>query len=150
MKKIKFRHKIENVLHFIRLLETRNHDVSAQTPGVNGQKLLFFCKIPGVNKQNLPILYKTPGVNDRKSRDSDKTPGVNEQKSRDSDKTPGDNDRKLRDSDKTPGDNCSFSRNSAQERGTIIRFREILLRNGVQLSDFVKFCSGTGYNHQIS
>ena len=136
MKKLKFRHKIESVLHFIRLLETRNHDVSAQTPGVNGQKLLFFCKTPGVNEQKLC--------------DSDKTPGVNEQKSRDSDKTPGDNDRKLRDSDKTPGDNCSFSRNSAQERGTIIRFREILLRNGVQLSDFVKFCSGTEYNHQIS
>ena len=136
MKKLKFRHKIGNILHFIRLLETRNHDVSAQTPGVNGQKLLFFCKIPGVNKQKL--------------RDSDKTPGVNEQKSHDSDKTPGVNDRKLRDSDKTPGDNCSFSRNSAQERGTIIRFREILLRNGVESSDFVKFCSGTGYNHQIS
>ena len=136
MKKLKFRHKIESVLHFIRLLETRNHDVSAQTPGVNGQKLLFFCKTPGVNEQKLC--------------DSDKTPGVNEQKSRDSDKTPGDNDRKLRDSDKTPGDNCSFSRNSAQEQGTIIRFREILLRNGVQLSDFVKFCSGTEYNHQIS
>jgi len=37
MKKIKFRHKIGNVLHFIRLLETRNHDVSAQTPGDNHQ-----------------------------------------------------------------------------------------------------------------
>ena len=34
--------------------------------------------------------------------------------------------------------------------GTIIRFHEILLRNGVQLSELVKFCSGTGYNHQIS
>ena len=135
MKKLKFRHKIENVLHFIRLLETRNHDVSAQTPGVNGQKLLFFCKIPGVNKQNLPILYKTPGVNEQKSRDSDKTPGVNEQKSCDS--------------DKTPGDNCSFPRNSAQEQGTIIRFHEILLRNGVQSSDFAKFCSGTKDNHQF-
>ena len=135
MKKLKFRDKIESVLHFIRLLETRNHDVSAQTPGVNGQNLLFFCKIPGVNKQKL--------------RDSDKTPGVNDRKLRDSDKTPGDNDRKSCDSDKTPGDNCSFSRNSAQERGTIIRFREILLRNGVESSDFVKFCSGTGYNHQI-
>ena len=108
MKKLKFRHKIGNILHFIRLLETRNHDVTAQTPGVNEQKL------------------------------------------RDSDKTPGDNDRKSRNSDKTPGDNCSFSRNSAQEQGTIIRFREILLRNGVQLSDFVKFYSGTGYNYQIS
>ena len=32
--------------------------------------------------------------------------------------------------------------------GTIIRFHEILLRNGVQLSEFVKFCSGTGDNHQ--
>ena len=63
MKKLKFRHKIGNVLHFIRLLETRNHDVSAQTPGVNGQK----------------------------SRNSDKTPGDNYQKSRNSDKTPGDN-----------------------------------------------------------
>ena len=136
MKKLKFRHKIERVLHFIRLLETRNHNVSVQTPGVNEQKLLFFCKTPGVNEQNLPILYKTPGVNEQKTRNSDKTPGVNEQK--------------LRDSDKTPGDNCSFSRNSAQERGTIIRFREILLRNGVQSSDFVKFCSGTRYNHQIS
>ena len=136
MKKLKFRHKIESVLHFIRLLETRNHDVSAQTPGVNGQKLLFFCKTPGVNEQNLPILYKIPGVN--------------EQKSRNSDKTPGDNDRKTRDSDKTPGDNCSFSRNSAQERGTIIRFHEILLRNGGKSSDFTKFCSGTGYNYQIS
>ena len=108
MKKLKFRHKIESVLHFIRLLETRNHDVSAQTPGVNEQKL------------------------------------------RNSDKIPGDNDRKLRDSDKTPGDNCSFSRNSAQERGTIIRFHEILLRNEVQSSDFTKFYSGTGYNYQIS
>ncbi len=97
--------------------------------------MLFFCK--------------TPGDNDRKSRNSDKTPGVNEQKSRDSDKTPGDNDRKSRDSDKTPGDNCSFSRNSAQERGTIIRFREILLRNGVQSLDFTKLCSGTGDNHQF-
>ena len=65
MKKLKFRHKIESVLHFIRLLETRNHDVSAQTPGVNGQKLLIFCK--------------TPGVNGQKSRDSDKTPGYNHQ-----------------------------------------------------------------------
>ena len=34
--------------------------------------------------------------------------------------------------------------------GTIAVFREILLRNGVQSSDFAKFCSGTGYNHQIS
>ena len=32
--------------------------------------------------------------------------------------------------------------------GTIIRISENLLRNGVQLSEFVKFCSGTGYNHQ--
>ena len=148
MKKLKFRDKIESVLHFIRLLETRNHDVSAQTPGVNGQKLLFFCKTPGVNKQNLPILYKTPGVNEQKMRDSDKTPGDNDRKSRDSDKTPGDNCRKLRNSDKTPGDNCSFSRNSAQELRTIIRFREILLRNGGQSSELAKFCSGTGDNHQ--
>ena len=147
MKKLKFRHKIGNILHFIRLLETRNHDVSAQTPGVNGQKLLFFCKIPGVNKQKLRDSDKTPGVNEQKSHDSDKTPGVNDRKLRDSDKTPGDNDRKSCDSDKTPGDNCSFSRNSAQERGTIIRFREILLRNGVQSSDFTKFCSGTKDNH---
>ena len=34
--------------------------------------------------------------------------------------------------------------------GTIAVFREILLRNGVQSSDFVNFCSGTEYNHQIS
>ena len=34
--------------------------------------------------------------------------------------------------------------------GTIIRFREILFRNGVQSSDFAKFCSGTGYNYQNS
>ena len=34
--------------------------------------------------------------------------------------------------------------------GTFIRIREILLRNGVQSSDFVKFCSGTGDNHQNS
>ena len=34
--------------------------------------------------------------------------------------------------------------------GTIAVFHEILLRNGVQLLDFVKFCSGTGYNHQFS
>ena len=149
MKKLKFRHKIESDLHFIRLLETKNHDVSAQTPGVNGQKLLFFYKTPGVNKQNLPILYKTPGVNEQKMRDSDKTPGDNDRKSRDSDKTPGDNCRKLRNSDKTPGDNCSFSRNSAQELRTIIRFREILLRNGVQSLDFTKLCSGTGDNHQF-
>ena len=77
MKKLKFRHKIGNILHFIRLLETRNHDVSAQTPGVNGQKLLFFCKTPGVNEQNLLIFCKTPGVNGQKLRDSDKTPGDN-------------------------------------------------------------------------
>ena len=136
MKKLKFRHKIESDLHFIRLLETRNHDVSAQTPGVNEQNLLFFCKSPGVNSQKLMIFCKTPGVNEQKLRDSDKTPGVN--------------DRKLRNSDKTPGDNCSFSRNSTQERGTIIRFHEILIRNGVQSSDFTKFYSGTGYNYQIS
>ena len=85
MKKLKFRHKIGNILHFIRLLETRNHDVSAQTPGVNGQKLLFFYKTPGVNEQKLRNSDKTPGVNEQKSRDSDKTPGVNEQKLRDSD-----------------------------------------------------------------
>ena len=91
MKKLKFRHKIESVLHFIHLLETRNHDVSAQTPGVNGQKLLFFCKTPGVNEQKL--------------RDSDKTPGVNEQKSHDSDKTPGVNGQKLLFFCKTPGVN---------------------------------------------
>ena len=65
MKKLKFRHKIESDLHFIRLLETRNHDVSAQTPGVNEQKSLIFCK--------------TPGDNDQKSRNSDKTPGDNHQ-----------------------------------------------------------------------
>ena len=34
--------------------------------------------------------------------------------------------------------------------GTIAVFREILLRNGVQSSDFAKFCSGTGYIYQIS
>ena len=34
--------------------------------------------------------------------------------------------------------------------GTIIRFRENPFRNGVQSSEFVKFCSGTGYNHQNS
>ena len=77
MKKLKFRHKIESVLHFIRLLETRNHDVSAQTPGVNGQKLLFFCKTPGVNGQKLMIFCKTPGVNEQKSLIFDKTPGDN-------------------------------------------------------------------------
>ena len=109
--------------------------------------MLFFCKTPGVNDRKSRDFDKTPGVNGQKLRNSDKTPGVNDRKSRDSDKTPGDNDRKLCNSDKTPGDNCSFSRNSAQELRTIIRFREILLRNGVQLSDFVKFCSGTGYNH---
>ena len=32
--------------------------------------------------------------------------------------------------------------------GTIIRIREILFRNGVQSSDFTKFCSGTAYNYQ--
>ena len=34
--------------------------------------------------------------------------------------------------------------------GTIIRFHENLFRNRVQLSDFAKFCSGTGYIYQIS
>ena len=34
--------------------------------------------------------------------------------------------------------------------GTIIRIHEILLRNGRQSSELAKFCSGTGYNHQIS
>jgi len=150
MKKLKFRDKIESVLHFIRLLETRNHDVSAQTPGVNGQNLLFFCKTPGVNGLKLLILCKTPGVNEQKSLIFCKTPGVNSQKSLILCKTPGDNCQKTRDSDKTPGDNHQISRNSAQERGTIIRIREILLRNGVHLSDFTKICSGTGYNHQNS
>ena len=37
-----------------------------------------------------------------------------------------------------------------KHQGTIAVFREILLRNGVQSSVFVKFCSGTGYNYQIS
>ena len=91
MKKLKFRHKIESVLHFIRLLETRNHDVSAQTPGVNSQKLMIFCKSPGVNEQNLLFFCKTPGVNGQKSLFFCKTPGDNERKLRDSDKTPGDN-----------------------------------------------------------
>ena len=79
MKKLKFRDKIESVLHFIRLLETRNHDVSANHPGTM--------------TENRVILIKHPG--------------------------------------------------------TIIRISEILLRNGVQLSELAKFCSGTGYNHQI-
>ncbi|WP_298594743.1 hypothetical protein, partial [uncultured Rothia sp.] len=34
--------------------------------------------------------------------------------------------------------------------GTIAVFHKILLRNGVQLSDLAKFCSGTGYIYQIS
>ena len=34
--------------------------------------------------------------------------------------------------------------------GTIIRFHEILLRNGGQSSELAKFCSGTEYNYQIS
>ena len=33
--------------------------------------------------------------------------------------------------------------------GTIAVFREFLLRNGVQSSDFVKFCLGTKENHQF-
>ena len=33
--------------------------------------------------------------------------------------------------------------------GTIAVFREILLRNGVQSSDFTKLCSGTKDNHQF-
>ena len=33
--------------------------------------------------------------------------------------------------------------------GTIAVFHEILLRNGVQLSELAKFCSGTGDNYQI-
>ena len=32
--------------------------------------------------------------------------------------------------------------------GTIIRISEILLRNWGQSSEFVKFCSGTGYIYQ--
>ncbi len=78
MKKLKFRHKIESDLHFIRLLETRNHDVSANHPGTM--------------TENRVILIKHPG--------------------------------------------------------TIIRISEILLRNGVQSSELVKFCSGTGNNYQ--
>ena len=78
MKKLKFRHKIGNILHFIRLLETRNHDVSANHPGTM--------------TENRVILIKHPG--------------------------------------------------------TIIRISEILLRNGVQLSELAKFCSGTGDNYQ--
>ncbi len=31
--------------------------------------------------------------------------------------------------------------------GTIAVFREILLRNGRKLSEFAKFCSGTGVNY---
>ncbi len=34
--------------------------------------------------------------------------------------------------------------------GTIIRISEILLRNGVQSSEFAKFWSGTGDNYQNS
>ena len=34
--------------------------------------------------------------------------------------------------------------------GTIIRISEILFRNRGQSSELAKFCSGTGYNHQIS
>ena len=34
--------------------------------------------------------------------------------------------------------------------GTIISISEILLRNGVHLSELAKFCSGTGYNYQKS
>ena len=148
MKKLKFRHKIESVLHFIRLLETRNHDVSAQKPGVNGQKLLFFCKTPEVNGQKLLFFCKTPGGNEQNLLIFCKTPEDNCQKSRNSDKTPGYNCQKSRNSDKTPGDNYQNSRKFAQERGTIIRISENLLRNGVHLSDFTKFCSGTGYNYQ--
>ena len=32
--------------------------------------------------------------------------------------------------------------------GTIIRIHENLLRNGVQLSELAKICSGTGYIYQ--
>ena len=78
MKKLKFRHKIESDLHFIRLLETKNR--------------VILIKYPGTITKNCVILTKHPG--------------------------------------------------------TIIRFHEILLRNGVQLSDFAKICSGTGDNHQ--
>ena len=51
---------------------------------------------------------------------------------------------------KHPGtmtENCAIL---IKHPGTIAVFREILLRNGVQLSELAKFCSGTGYNHQIS
>ena len=92
MKKLKFRHKIESVLHFIRLLETRNHDVSANHPGTMTENRVILIKHPGTIAKNRVILTKHPG--------------------------------------------------------TIIRFHEILLRNGIQLSEFAKFCSGTGYNYQ--
>ena len=47
MKKLKFRHKIESVLHFIRLLETRNHDVSANHPGTMTENRVILIKHPG-------------------------------------------------------------------------------------------------------
>jgi len=48
------------------------------------------------------------------------------------------------------GVNYLFSWKTTRELGTFIRFHEKLLGNGVQLSDFMKNCSGTAYNHQIS
>ena len=62
MKKLKFRHKIESVLHFIRLLETRNHDVSANHPGTITKKRVFLTKHPGTIAKNRVILIKHPGT----------------------------------------------------------------------------------------
>ena len=51
---------------------------------------------------------------------------------------------------KHPGTMNKYRMILTKHPGTIAVFREILLRNGVQSSDFTKFCSGTGDNYQIS
>ena len=51
---------------------------------------------------------------------------------------------------KHPGTMNKYRMILIKHPGTIAVFREILLRNGRQSSELAKFCSGTGYNHQIS
>ena len=99
---------------------TKNRMILIKHPGTITKNRVILIKHPGTIAENRVILIKHPGTIAEKRVILIKHPGYNYQN----------------------------SRNSAQERGTIIRISEILLRNGGQSSEFVKFCSGTGYNHQ--
>ena len=81
---------------------------------------VILIKHPGTITKNRVILIKHPGTIAEKRVILIKHPG-------------------------TMNENCVIL---TKHLGTIIRIHEILLRNGVQLSELAKFCSGTGYNYQ--